>query len=518
MAAFAGVLAKRLREDQRRHNLRKECSFEGTKDDEIAYPRMSQHRHVEADDGQPYQMQANSVKGDSSPSKRSGRSFNSSRSGSTVREILGQTYDQSSGGWRRRAWILMEEPTQHPVAERIHYFYSGLIIMSVCTMILQTLEGLSSAAILLLDAFEYCCNIIFTLEVMLRIVCAPQRRALFRSMYTWMDVGAIVPFYTGLILGARLRENAYLELLNLLVPILRLLKITRHSSGWRILIISMHECATPLVVPAFLLVLIAVLFSSVIFWLEKNWSCKGSTCLVTESRAFDSIPHTMWYTICTISSVGYGDVSPNTDEAKLASAALIIAGVCYMAMPLTIVGQTFCKVWTDRDRILMRDKTRSRMSGCGVTTEQLRKLFEAADEDGSGYVDKTEFVELVEAFDLGFSHAQIAKLFRTIDDNGSNSINFAEFVGFLFPEVEDDATENANSVGHEEKASLSSECMPPPAVLQHLEAFDSRLNDVSACIGELRAEQQKQIQDATALFEEALAAVKARAAVRVTAC
>uniref|UniRef100_A0A7S1Q813 EF-hand domain-containing protein n=1 Tax=Alexandrium catenella TaxID=2925 RepID=A0A7S1Q813_ALECA len=355
---------------------------------------------------------------------------------STIKIFLSKTHDSLSLdnahlSWRRKVWILMEEPSNHPVALKVHYCYSLLIILSVLSTVIQSIDNLAEDMCLVLMRLELFFNTLFTLEVLARIICAPQKTVLLRNMYMWMDFGAIVPFYIVLIFDSA-KKNMYCELMVLLIPILRLLKITRHSVGWRILMQSVRECAEPLCVPAFLLLLMTVIASCVIFWLEKHFGPAEEE----EKMVFDSIPHAMWFVICTISTVGYGDVTPRSPVAKTAAATLILGGVCYMAMPLAIIGGTFVNVYQERERLLLREKTFERFTEGGITQAHLRLLFEAADQDSSGAVKRSEFVEMVEAFQLGFSREQIVKLFFAVDTNGSGEITFDEFAFFLFPELD----------------------------------------------------------------------------------
>lgn len=208
---------------------------------------------------------------------------------------------------------------------------------------------------------------------------------------------------------------------------------------------SVRLCAEPLCVPAFLLLLMTVIASCVIFWLEKHFGPDE------EQMVFESIPHAMWFVICTISTVGYGDVAPRSVAAKTASATLILGGVCYMAMPLAIIGGTFVNVYHERDRLLLREKTLKRFAEGGITPADLRSLFEAVDQDCSGAVKRSEFVELVEAFKLGLSRGQIIKLFQSVDTNGSGEITFDEFAFFLFPDL--DIPEDEKSVAYERSVS-----------------------------------------------------------------
>lgn len=306
----------------------------------------------------------------------------------------------------------------------------------------------------------------------------------------WMDILAVLPFFFFRIFqDIKPDDNMFLELAVLLVPILRLLKVTRHSSGWRLLVISLKMCLEPLMVPAFLLLLMVVFCSCLIFWLEKHFASEE------DGPAFSSIPHTMWFTIVTVSTVGYGDVSPYSDLGKAASSALILIGVCYMAMPLAIVGETFGQVWRDGDRILIAEKSKAKFSAEGLDKNQLAKLFAAIDEDGSGSLSRKEFVHLIQTFQLGFTVAQIRKLYRSIDDDDTGSVTFQEFCDFLFPEVEID-DDNLNSPRCS-KVPPSTKVEPYPG--KHELSKDEVIHDP-----ELEAEVQGLEQDVKYLREEVL--------------
>jgi hypothetical protein len=328
----------------------------------------------------------------------------------------------------------MEEPTLHPIALHVHHFYSCMIVASVMSTVLGSMDKYRDDDALL--AVELTFNVIFSFEALARVFCAPQKKVLFSSMYMWMDILAVVPFYVILLGQVDDQGNPAIELLVLLVPILRLLKVTRHSPGWRLLVISMRQSSTQLMVPFFLLMLMVVFSSSVLFWIEKHSDSE-------DGPAFESIPQAMWFAIVTISTVGFGDISPNSASGKAATSGLILLGVCYMAMPLVIVGNTFSQVWQDREKILIAEKTKAKFAHGAVTSDLVHDLFNDTDADGSGTVSRSEFISLMLAFNLGFTRAQIKELFRALDQDRSGQISFKEFQEFLFPETtgNDDAPE-----------------------------------------------------------------------------
>merc|ERR1712232_565279 len=108
-----------------------------------------------------------------------------------------------------------------------------------------------------------------------------------------------------------------------------------------------------------------------------------------------SMPHAMWLVIVTLSTVGYGDVYPTTDWGRFVTALVVLMGVFYMAMPLTIVGQAFNVTWRNRGRIILINQMRMRLNQWGFTEQDMKIMFRKFDEDHSGELDIGEFSKMV---------------------------------------------------------------------------------------------------------------------------
>jgi len=294
-----------------------------------------------------------------------------------------------------------------------------------------------------------------------------------KNIYNWMDLVSVVPFVAHQIFGVSETDNLALEVVGLMVPSLRLMKVTRRSNSWQLLLLAMRSAATPMLVPLFFLLVIVIFFSSVFFWVERRMHSEYAIGASGEAVAptFASIPHAMWYTIVTISTVGYGDLTTQSDAGKIVTGALILTGVIYMAMPLSIVGATFTRVWDDRDRIIVYKKVMKRWAESGYSHEALADFFLQVDADKSGQIDIQEFQELLAALQVGLSNKASVRLFKTFDEDGSGSINIQELLESLFPDALDGV---ANEVSMDAIANMVRKV---DAVVR--EGQESRLDDES---------------------------------------
>jgi len=324
-------------------------------------------------------------------------------------------------------WRFLEQPDGRPINCIFHTCWSLMITLSVCGVIAQTMsidDGLRSA----LRTVDTICTLMFTIELLFKLTCCPHRCAFVKSVYTAIDFAVIFVGYVEMIASDH-ASTPVVMLMKTQAPILRLLKIARHSSGWRLLVISMGRSREPLLIPLYLLVLMVTFTGSLMFWTEQHFGCKGDDCLLEDVAAFISIPHAMWFIVVTVSTVGYGDVTPHTVPGKALASLQIVAGVCYMAMPLSIIGNQFGTVWQDRRRVLVLDKLRSTVGG-KFDIESMRQIFHFYD-DGSEEITFEKFEQIVDSLDLGLIGRDVRDLFGAVDVDGSGNISFPEFEEFV---------------------------------------------------------------------------------------
>lgn len=277
---------------------------------------------------------------------------------------------------------------------------------------------------------------LFTTELLTKIIVYPDRLSFLRSVYTLIDLAVVIVGI--LVIALKGSRSIWLDFISTQLPTLRLMKMMRHSSSWRLLLMSMKSCANPLLVPLYLMLMMIVFTGSLLFWIENVLGCQGD-CPESTQPAFTSIPHAMWFVLVSLSTVGYGDVTPHTDLGKLLASVQIVLGLFYMAMPLSIVGNNFFELWHNRHGILLRDKLSNGVIKRDI--KDVKKLFLNFDRDNSGAISLNEFLPFVESLELGISRRIIHEIYRCIDMDGSGIISFSEFADFVFPDSRLDEAE-----------------------------------------------------------------------------
>lgn len=141
------------------------------------------------------------------------------------------------------------------------------------------------------------CVMIFTAEYLLRLYAAPSRLKFMRSVMSVIDVVAIMPYYIGLFMTDNDDVSGAFVTLRVF-RVFRIFKFSRHSQGLRILGYTLKSCASELGFLVFSLAMAIIIFATVMFYAEKN----------VDGTNFTSIPAAFWYTIVTMTTLGYGDM------------------------------------------------------------------------------------------------------------------------------------------------------------------------------------------------------------------
>ena len=211
--------------------------------------------------------------------------------------------------FREKVWHALENPDQGGTVARVLFYVTGFFIaFSVAANILETVSFQDPKTVnpkinrfLTLGEqyenffkyFDTACVFIFTFEYFLRLFAAPDRFKYMRSAMSIIDVVAIFPFYLTLVIAKNDDLSGAFTTLRVF-RVFRIFKFSRHSSGLRILGYTLKSCVSELAFMFFSLGMVVIIFSTVMYYVEKN----------VEGTKFTSIPSSFWYTIVTMTTLG----------------------------------------------------------------------------------------------------------------------------------------------------------------------------------------------------------------------
>lgn len=200
-----------------------------------------------------------------------------------------------------------------------------LILLSLVQFALETLPEAERFG----AWFVWCERVIvavFTIEYVLRTMS--RGRAYVLSFFGIIDLLAILPFYVSVGV-VDLRSIRILRLLRLL----RVAKLQRYGTAWRRLSAAFADIKDELIVYFSLTVMLIYLASVGIYYCEHD----------VQPEVFRSVFHSMWWAVCTLSTVGYGDVYPITIAGKLFTFAILILGLSVVAIPSGLIASALMK-------------------------------------------------------------------------------------------------------------------------------------------------------------------------------
>jgi voltage-gated potassium channel Kch len=186
--------------------------------------------------------------------------------------------------------------------------------------------------------FEAACIAWFTLEYGLRLISSPKKFIFLYQPLNLIDIVAILPFYVTLALEATDSDISSLSVLRVLrlVRVFRIFKLSRYSKGLKILGYTFRASLRELGLLAFFLLIGIILFASAVYY------CEGREI----KHKFVSIPAGFWWAIVTMTTVGYGDMTPVTAGGQLVGSICVLVGVLAIAFPVPVIVNNFTYYYT----------------------------------------------------------------------------------------------------------------------------------------------------------------------------
>ena len=248
---------------------------------------------------------------------------------------------------RKRTYEVLEV-SQHDdwLSRAIDLILMSLIAGNAVAIVLESVVSIAKAYHDLFWAFEKVSAAAFSAELLLRIWAAsenpsykggPWRKRLryLASPMALVDLVAVLPFYLATFFSVDLRILRILRLL-------RIVKLTRYSTAFGRIVEVFQLQRNALMTSLFLMGIAVVVSAGILYAVESH----------AQPDAFGSIPAAMWWAICTLTTVGYGDVTPVTALGKTVTAGISVIGIGLVALPTSIFTAGFAKAMARSEHAL----------------------------------------------------------------------------------------------------------------------------------------------------------------------
>nr|NP_728123.1 shaker, isoform E [Drosophila melanogaster]P08510.3 RecName: Full=Potassium voltage-gated channel protein Shaker; AltName: Full=Protein minisleep [Drosophila melanogaster]AAF48786.3 shaker, isoform E [Drosophila melanogaster] len=327
---------------------------------------------------------------------------------------------------QRKVWLLFEYPESSQAARVVAIISVFVILLSIVIFCLETLPEFKHYKVFntttngtkieedevpdITDPFfliETLCIIWFTFELTVRFLACPNKLNFCRDVMNVIDIIAIIPYFITLATVVAEEEDtlnlpkapvspqdkssnqamslAILRVIRL-VRVFRIFKLSRHSKGLQILGRTLKASMRELGLLIFFLFIGVVLFSSAVYFAEAG----------SENSFFKSIPDAFWWAVVTMTTVGYGDMTPVGVWGKIVGSLCAIAGVLTIALPVPVIVSNFNYFYhRETDQEEMQSQNFNHVTSCpylpGTLGQHMKKS--SLSESSSDMMDLDDGVE-----------------------------------------------------------------------------------------------------------------------------
>jgi voltage-gated potassium channel len=235
-----------------------------------------------------------------------------------------------AGIWRARLHeIIFEADT--PAGKAFDVALLACIVLSVFAVLLESVEDIADRHGELLRFAEWIFTILFSIEYVLRLVTVRRPLRSATSFYGLVDLLAVVPTYLSLLLPGT-QSLIVIRALRLL-RVFRVFKLAQYVGESQHLLEALRASRRKITVFLGAVVTIVLIIGAVMYLIEGP------------ERGFTSIPQSMYWAIVTMTTVGYGDIAPQTVVGRMLAAMVMVTGYGIIAVPTGIVTVELAGTW-----------------------------------------------------------------------------------------------------------------------------------------------------------------------------
>lgn len=244
--------------------------------------------------------------------------------------------------FKKRTYEIIEKAKENDTASRsFDRFIVIMILLNTLSIVLESFNSLYTMYSTQFRVFEIFSVLIFTCEYILRIWTSdlgyPSKKGKIGSVVKYMlssmaliDMLAILPFYLPMLIPLDLR---FLRMFRV-SRFLRVLKINRYTKALSLILSVVKDKKDELIATVFVMGFMIMMSSTIMYYFETE----------VQPESFPNIVASFWWSIATLTTVGYGDIYPITAMGKFFAGIIAILGIGLVALPTGIISSGFVAV------------------------------------------------------------------------------------------------------------------------------------------------------------------------------
>ena len=235
--------------------------------------------------------------------------------------------------WKRRLYCIIFE-SKTPGGKAFDVSLLIAIGLSVTVVMLESVKSFQAEHAVLLRDLEWIFTGLFTLEYIARLLCVRRAWQYAFSFYGVIDLVAILPSYINLFTSAN-----YIMVIRVLrlLRVFRVLKLAHFLEETDTLVTAIRASRRKIMVFIFTVLAVVIVMGTLLYLIEG------------EANGFTSIPHSVYWAIVTLTTVGYGDITPHTPLGQFMASLIMIMGYGIIAVPTGIFSMELRQAAKARD-------------------------------------------------------------------------------------------------------------------------------------------------------------------------
>jgi voltage-gated potassium channel len=233
-----------------------------------------------------------------------------------------EVFGKPLGGWRLRLYtVIFEADTR--AGRLFDQWLIALILASILVVVIDSMQGLGSSERAIFTLLGWFFTLVFTAEYLARLACVRHPWRYATSFYGIVDILSLLPTYLALLVP---EVQALIDVRVLrLLRIFRIFKLTAYVSEYQSLGLALAASRRKIMVFLSAVLMIVLVMGTLMYVVEGP------------QNGFTSIPTSVYWAITTMTTVGFGDITPKTDLGRFIASAMMLLGWGTLAVPTGIV-------------------------------------------------------------------------------------------------------------------------------------------------------------------------------------